>query len=112
MASPNPELKWYADALCAQTDPELFFPIKGGSTADAKRICNSCTVRLECLEDALKNNYIDGIWGGLGPKERSQLVRRGRGRPVKNIRIVPKHPESSRTRKRVIVDVELGEEKE
>ena len=32
-------LAWQTDALCAQTDPEAFFPEKGGSTRDAKRIC-------------------------------------------------------------------------
>ena len=29
-------LAWQEDALCAQTDPEAFFPEKGGSTRDAK----------------------------------------------------------------------------
>src|SRR5690606_8749782 len=40
----NP-LAWQADALCAQTDPESFFPEKGGSTRDAKTVCASCDVR-------------------------------------------------------------------
>ena len=34
-------LSWQGDALCAQTDPEAFFPEKGGSTREAKRICES-----------------------------------------------------------------------
>ena len=38
----NP-LGWQTDALCAQTDPEAFFPEKGGSTRDAKRICTPAT---------------------------------------------------------------------
>jgi len=45
----NP-LGWQTDALCAQTDPEAFFPEKGGSTRDAKKICTTCDVRGECLE--------------------------------------------------------------
>ena len=40
----NP-LGWQTDALCAQTDPEAFFPEKGGSTRDAKKICTTCDVR-------------------------------------------------------------------
>jgi WhiB family redox-sensing transcriptional regulator len=40
----NP-LAWQTDSLCAQTDPEAFFPEKGGSTRDAKKICASCEVR-------------------------------------------------------------------
>ena len=36
------EPEWHDKALCAQTDPEAFFPEKGGSTREAKRICESC----------------------------------------------------------------------
>jgi WhiB family redox-sensing transcriptional regulator len=32
------EDQWQERALCAQTDPEAFFPEKGGSTREAKRI--------------------------------------------------------------------------
>ncbi|MGB4138160.1 MAG: WhiB family transcriptional regulator [Microbacterium sp.] len=69
-------LAWQADALCAQTDPEAFFPEKGGSTRDAKRICSSCDVRGECLEYALNNDERFGIWGGLSERERRKLKRR------------------------------------
>ncbi|MEU1168592.1 WhiB family transcriptional regulator, partial [Streptomyces sp. NPDC005921] len=31
-------------ALCAQTDPESFFPEKGGSTREAKKVCLACEV--------------------------------------------------------------------
>jgi WhiB family redox-sensing transcriptional regulator len=69
-------LAWQEDALCAQTDPEAFFPEKGGSTRDAKRICAQCTVRAECLEYALRNDERFGIWGGLSERERRRLRRR------------------------------------
>lgn len=39
---------WRGDALCAQTSPEAFFPEKGGSTRDAKRVCAACDVTAEC----------------------------------------------------------------
>lgn len=68
-------LAWQADALCAQTDPEAFFPEKGGSTRDAKRICTSCDVRGECLEYALNNDERFGIWGGLSERERRRIKR-------------------------------------
>lgn len=71
----NP-LAWQTDALCAQTDPEAFFPEKGGSTRDAKRICTSCDVRGECLDYALQNDERFGIWGGLSERERRKLKRR------------------------------------
>lgn len=69
-------LAWQTDALCSQTDPEAFFPEKGGSTRDAKRICTSCDVRSECLEYALQNDERFGIWGGLSERERRKLKRR------------------------------------
>ena len=68
-------LAWQSDALCAQTDPEAFFPEKGGSTRDAKRICTSCEVRDQCLEYALENDERFGIWGGLSERERRKLKR-------------------------------------
>lgn len=70
----NP-LAWQADALCAQTDPEAFFPEKGGSTREAKRICEGCEVRSECLDYALENDERFGIWGGLSERERRKLRR-------------------------------------
>lgn len=68
-------LAWQADALCAQTDPEAFFPEKGGSTREAKRICENCEVRAQCLEYALQNDERFGIWGGLSERERRRLRR-------------------------------------
>lgn len=64
---------WVQDALCAQTDPELFFPQKGGSTLNAKKICASCDVRAECLEYALRTGQDDGIWGGKSSRELRKL---------------------------------------
>jgi len=66
-------LAWQADSLCAQTDPEAFFPEKGGSTREAKKICSSCEVRAQCLEYALQNDERFGIWGGLSERERRKL---------------------------------------
>jgi WhiB family transcriptional regulator, redox-sensing transcriptional regulator len=64
---------WRLEALCAETDPEAFFPEKGGSTRDAKRVCSGCSVRAECLEFALANDERFGIWGGLSERERRRL---------------------------------------
>jgi WhiB family redox-sensing transcriptional regulator len=70
------ELSWQERALCAQTDPEAFFPEKGGSTREAKRVCLSCDVRSQCLEYALAHDERFGIWGGLSERERRRLKRR------------------------------------
>jgi len=63
------------DAICAQTDPEPFFPDKGGSTKEAKRVCLSCEVRGECLNYALTNGERFGIWGGQSERERRKLAK-------------------------------------
>ncbi len=67
---------WQERALCAETDPEAFFPEKGGSTREAKKICTGCEVKAECLEFALENDERFGIWGGLSERERRRLRRR------------------------------------
>ena len=69
-------LAWQDQALCAQTDPEAFFPEKGGSTREAKRICVGCEVKAECLEYALMQDERFGIWGGLSERERRRLKRK------------------------------------
>ena len=69
-------LSWQERALCAQTDPEAFFPEKGGSTREAKKVCLSCDVRSECLEYALSKDERFGIWGGLSERERRKLKKR------------------------------------
>ncbi len=84
----------YSQALCAQTDPELFFPEAGASARPAKQICDVCPVKNECLLEALANEYSDGIWGGLTASERKALRRsqglvvttgRGRRKGVPNV---------------------------
>ena len=72
------ELAWQTDALCAQTDPEAFFPEKGGSTRDAKRVCEACPVQAECLDYAMSKDEKFGIWGGLSERERRRLRRLAR----------------------------------
>lgn len=68
------DLAWRADALCAQTDPEAFFPEKGGGTKDAKALCAQCDVREQCLKFSLENDEEHGIWGGLSTKERRKII--------------------------------------
>mgnify|MGYP000529454107 CR=1 FL=1 len=70
----NMELSWQERSLCAQTDPEAFFPEKGGSTRDAKRICSGCEVKAQCLDYALANDERFGIWGGLSEREDRKSV--------------------------------------
>lgn len=70
----------WAGALCAETDPEAFFPEKGESSHEAKKVCASgCPIRDFCLEFALANREEYGIWGGLSAVERRRLAQRVKG---------------------------------
>ncbi|MGW7196611.1 WhiB family transcriptional regulator [Streptomyces chryseus] len=66
---------WHDDAACA-TNPEPFFKDHGGSAAAARRYCQECPVRIECLNQAMTTEsgigfgMRAGIWGGLTPAER------------------------------------------
>lgn len=76
---------WMNDSVCAQTDPDAFFPEKGGSTREAKKVCLSCDVRLDCLdclEYAMTHEERFGIWGGLSERERRKLAKRRLAEPA------------------------------
>lgn len=72
------ELNWQSFALCAQTDPDAFFPELGDSNLAAKSICKVCEVQAVCLDYAVRNNEREGIWGGTTPADR-RLIRRRLG---------------------------------
>lgn len=85
------ELGWQERALCAQTDPESFFPEKGGSTREAKKVCLACEVRSECLEYALSNDERFGIWGGLSERERHAAEEGGGLRTARSTQAPRQH---------------------
>ncbi|MFK0244550.1 WhiB family transcriptional regulator [Amycolatopsis azurea] len=66
--------RWRDDALCAETDPDAFFPEDDGDAEDAKRICARCDVRERCLAYALKADERIGVWGGLSAEERDRIT--------------------------------------
>ncbi len=66
---------WRDLALCAEIDPERWFPEKGASTREAKQVCRKCDVRAECLAYALRNGEREGIWGGMSDRERRRIGR-------------------------------------
>lgn len=72
---PAGELDWQVDANCQGTDWEAFFPEDGAPSDEAKRICNRCTVRSECLAYALAHEVKHGVWGATNETERKDLIR-------------------------------------
>ena len=68
-------MTWHQDAACRGLDPALFFPDKGEDTAPAKAVCQGCDVREECLNEALANDELSGIFGGMSGRQRARLIR-------------------------------------
>lgn len=70
--------------ICAQTDPELFFPDKGqhDKTRAAKAICFGCPMRRACLDEALAiegsaaASHRYGVLGGCSPRERARIANK------------------------------------
>jgi len=81
LALANADYSWRRDALCRDTDPDLFFPV--GTTGyalvqieRAKQVCGECPAARACLDYALETNQDSGIWGGTSEEERRVLRRR------------------------------------
>lgn len=67
--------RWQEQALCAQTDPDLWFPDVGHSTAAAQEICRRCPVQFQCAQAGEWEQH--GVWGGLTTGQRRNLFRGG-----------------------------------
>lgn len=71
----------FTQALCKEVGVELFFakdhddPKSSGDVTNykyAKTICSQCIHRVECADWGIRME-VHGFWGGLTPKERSQI---------------------------------------
>jgi WhiB family redox-sensing transcriptional regulator len=73
---------WVRQANCRDSVIS-FYPPLGGESATArerrelaaKRVCQGCAVRTDCLEYSLRVRETLGVWGGLTPAERRELER-------------------------------------
>ena len=71
--------EWVKQAACKGKPIEIFFVERGQSNREAKEICNSCSVKTECLEESLSDSHdVDmfGIFGGMSPRERRKERQR------------------------------------
>lgn len=69
---------WMDGAPCARYDPEWWFPKAGAHNVAPKSVCAECPVRADCLEYALADPHLTGIWGGLTDRERQDLAKEER----------------------------------
>ncbi len=81
-------MSWQDRAACAGMDVLLFFGPDGEPRrereireAKARAVCASCPVQAQCLDYALENSILRGIWGGLNEEERARERRRRARRP-------------------------------
>jgi WhiB family redox-sensing transcriptional regulator len=78
LASARPP--WMDLGECRGVDPTIFFEMGESESARranllrAKSYCTGCQVRAECLQHAIDNDEIYGVWGGLGENERRLFV--------------------------------------
>jgi hypothetical protein len=67
--------EWHREAACRGKSPDLFFPIRGESTAVAKSTCRTCPVLADCASTSLQERH--GIWAATSERERRKLRREG-----------------------------------
>lgn len=63
---------WRRQGVCADLDPELFFPEPDQPATEALAACARCTVRRECLTTALLTGEAYGVWGGTTEQDRQK----------------------------------------
>jgi WhiB family transcriptional regulator, redox-sensing transcriptional regulator len=69
----------WSDAACRDAAPDVFFPLSAHDVASRREAlawCRSCAIASQCLQVALRDPSIVGIWGGTDEVERARL--RGR----------------------------------
>lgn len=73
-------MDWMTDGLCKDNhDP--WFDAHPAEELQAKKICERCPVREECLDYALDKGIWIGVFGGLNPDERKKHAKqRGKKR--------------------------------
>lgn len=73
-------MDWRMSSACRDADPDIFFPNGKDEPlprqiARAKSMCNGCDVVAQCLQWALADPLMDGIWGGTTQGERRAIRR-------------------------------------
>ena len=53
---------WHRQANCRGMGTKEFFPERGRSIETATAVCDGCTVRQECHEEAMAYPDTQGIW--------------------------------------------------
>jgi WhiB family redox-sensing transcriptional regulator len=65
---------WQQQAACKGVGVDAFVIGKGGRYS-RRELCDGCSVRQECLEAALADPELVGLWGGTTEGERREIRR-------------------------------------
>lgn len=78
LVKPEP---WQADAACKGLDPGLFHMDQGQSAANAREVCDACSVAAECLDYGQRTGSV-GVWGGVVLTLKRQTKKAPKPEPV------------------------------
>lgn len=82
--SDYPDFQEFGNTPCSESDPDAFFstePVEGAMRGsypmerEAKAVCSGCPYATRCLQYALDNPELSGIWGGTTEYQRRMLRR-------------------------------------
>ena len=76
------ELIWQDKAECKNYPPAIFYPEDSVGVDAARQICMMCEVQADCLEYALENKELFGVWGGTSERERRRILKQRRSSGV------------------------------
>ena len=67
--------KWMDEGACRDLKTDAFFGDTNSpkKSAVAKAVCSACPVRQQCLDYAIRNLEMFGVWGGHTTSERKKL---------------------------------------
>lgn len=74
----NEPREWRQEALCLESDPDIFFTERAALNEEAIRVCRHCPVKQQCLTDALKVDKQWGVRAGLTARQRTVLKKGAR----------------------------------
>ena len=64
---------WMREAACIGINPKVFYPGRGEDAEPAKTICRACPSTAECLNYAIENRELYGVWGGKSENQRRKM---------------------------------------
>jgi WhiB family redox-sensing transcriptional regulator len=72
---------WFDQAACRGVALAVFFPGQGRSAMPARNICQHCPVSTPCLDYALADPALVGVFGGTTESERDHIRTRRSNHP-------------------------------